>query len=125
VIPLAPGPATLEAVKLPSLDRVVEFIAAVVAITGYSGRDLVRLALKRRPTSAPKHAAVAVYATKSYADLARKARAACWRIERAGSHHVAWISPTGTRVFAPSTPRGGPSPSFLATLRRAGLDLAA
>ena len=86
----------------------------------------IRAERTARPRPAPKHAAIPIYVAKSYADLARKARAASWRIERVGGgHHVAWISPAGIRVLAPSTPRQEPSPRFLATLRHAGLDVAA
>jgi hypothetical protein len=61
---------------------------------------------------------------RSYRDLARKALAAGWQIQRRAGHD-AWTSPTGARVLVPSAPRGGPSPRFVAELRRAGLDFAA
>jgi hypothetical protein len=131
--------ATLEAVNFVNwlaghLVTFIVFVAALCAISGRSVRDLGSWLEKRRTqpravkpvaSAAGRPALGTAKIARSYRALAQKVLSAGWRIERAGSHHVAWVSPTGTRVLAPSTPRHDPSPRFLAELRRAGLDLVA
>lgn len=59
-----------------------------------------------------------------YRKLARAAVRSGWRIERTGrSGHVAWISPEGRTVFAPTSPSDFRSyKNVITKLRHAGLN---
>lgn len=61
---------------------------------------------------------------RDYRQLAKKARAAGWKVTTTRGGHLAWISPAGRTVYGPSTPSDRRSLRNVAgKLRRAGLKL--
>lgn len=139
MIPLAPGPGTLDAMNWGWLSgpgaQLIEFVAALITIW-LAICWLARRAVPRRPetpaaaaasipTPAERHARSAFIAPADR-DMAEKALGTGWQVKHIGRHHIAWVSPTGARVLAPATPRGGDiwNKDFRASMRRAGLELA-
>lgn len=156
MIPLAPGPGTLDPMSWAWLTAtpvaLITFIGTVIGIpasvitiwlvvhntvsrpaeTPAPKPELAPAAPDTRPVPAVLTAAPAerdapgAFVPRAYRDIARKALAAGWRIQSVG-HHAAWISPDGTRVLAPTTPRGGEASvrELMRRLRHAGLESAA
>jgi predicted RNA binding protein YcfA (HicA-like mRNA interferase family) len=100
------------------------------AVLARRGVQSIRRVLQQRAearaldrTPAPPSRGPAIM-TLSYRQLARTAREAGWRIERAAGHHNTWVSPDGARVIVPSTPHDLPS-FLLKRLHQAGLEQAA
>lgn len=57
--------------------------------------------------------------------IAEKAIAQGWTVDLTNGGHLRFVSPAGSKVFAPSTPRGGrrSTANTKADLKRAGLEL--